>query len=115
MNNLNEDKLQPIVIDFAEMRSKELKEFSYYSMMGSWIKMIIDNMFGTSLSSMGVKVRGTKREVKTFTSAIAKEKKYIQTARDYGLDNPRTYKSKAKLKKAVTAFEKATGLKWPFK
>ena len=83
MNNLNEDKLQPIVIDFAEMRSRDLKEFSYYSMMGSWVKMIIDNMFGT--------------------------------ARDYGLDNPRTYKSKSKLKNAVTAFEKATGLKWPFK
>ena len=105
MNNLNEDKLQPIVIDFAEMRSRDLKEFSYYSMMGSWVKMIIDNMFGTSLSSMGVKVRGTEREVKTFTNAI----------RDYGLDNPRTYKSKSKLKNAVTAFEKATGLKWPFK
>lgn len=115
MNKLNEDKLQPIVIDFAEMRSKQLKEFSYYSMMGAWIKLIIDNMFGSSLSSMNVRVRGTEREVRTFANAVAKEKRYIQTARDHGLDNPRTYKSKALLDNAVKAFEKATGLKWPFK
>jgi hypothetical protein len=114
MQSINEEKLQPIIIDFEELKSKKLNE-SYYSMMGAWIKMIIDNMFGTSFAGLNLQIRGTEREVRSFTNAVASEKKHIQTARDYGLNNPRTYKSRAILSKAVKGFEKATGLKWPFK
>ena len=50
-----------------------------------------------------------------FASAIGNEKKYIDTARKYGLEDPKTYKDKSKLKKATNAFERVTGIKWPFK
>ena len=43
------------------------------------------------------------------------EKKYIDTAKKYGLEDPRTYRDKSKLKKATNSFERITGIKWPFK
>ena len=48
-------------------------------------------------------------------NALGSEARYIKSARDYGLNNPKTFKNKNKLTKAVKGFEKATGLKWPFK
>ena len=114
MQELNEDKLTEIVIDFEEMRSKKLNE-DYWSSFGSRIKLMLDNMFGMGFLGMNVKVRGTPREVKSFEKTFTSEAKYIKTARDYGLDNPRTYKSKSMLDKAVKGFEKVTGLKWPFR
>ena len=33
----------------------------------------------------------------------------------YGLNDPRTFNSKWELDTAVQKFERATGLKWPFK
>tara|TARA_Y100001963_G_scaffold128054_1_gene181998 strand:- start:233 stop:577 length:345 start_codon:yes stop_codon:yes gene_type:complete len=114
MQEVNEDKINEIVIDFQEMKSGTLNE-SYFSSFGSMIKLMLDNVFGTSFSSMNVKLKGTKRETDAFLHTLGKEKKYIQSARDFGLDNPRTYKSKAKLDSSVKGFEKATGLKWPFK
>ena len=114
MERLNEDSLQSLTIDFQELKSKNLNE-GYYAAFGSMIKLLLDNMFGTSLTSMNIRMRGTEREIKSFTNALGNEKRYIQTARDYGLDNPRTYKSKAMLDNAIGGFEKVTGLKWPFK
>tara|TARA_R100000808_G_scaffold16413_1_gene37083 strand:- start:842 stop:1186 length:345 start_codon:yes stop_codon:yes gene_type:complete len=114
MQNLNEDKLEEVVIDFEDLRSNKLNE-DYWSSFGSRIKLVLDNMFGTNFISMNLKVRGTPREIKSFQNALGSEAKYIKTARDYGLDNPRTYKNKAKLDSAVKSFEKVTGLIWPFK
>jgi hypothetical protein len=34
--------------------------------------------------------------------------------KEYGLNDPRTYKSKFKLNKSVRDFERKTKLKWPF-
>ena len=39
----------------------------------------------------------------------------MTSAKKFGLDDPRTYKSKTKLDKAIKDFEKTTGLVWPFK
>ena len=114
MQELNEDKLTEIVIDFEELKSNKLNE-GYYDSFGSAIKLMLDHMFGTSFVSMNVKVRGTPREIRAFQKTLGSEKRYIQSARDYGLDNPRTYKNKSMLDKAAKGFEKATGLKWPFR
>ena len=60
-----------------------------------------------------VKIIGTKGEVKSFIEAMKRETQYLKTARRYGLDDHRTYKKKYKLKRAVSKFERDTGLKWP--
>ena len=46
---------------------------------------------------------------------LGSEARYVKAARDYGLTDPRTFKSKNKLTSAIKGFEKVTGLKWPFK
>tara|TARA_R100000664_G_scaffold3397_1_gene7692 strand:+ start:9170 stop:9517 length:348 start_codon:yes stop_codon:yes gene_type:complete len=113
---INEEKLEPIVIDFAEIRNSELNE-SFLAAFGNWVKLITKRMFdnpGISVPSGGVSVRGTPTEVKSFARALGNEKKYIEVAKRHGLDDPRTISNKAKLKKAINAFERETGIKWPF-
>jgi len=110
--NLNEDKLNKIVIDFNELRKQELNE-SFLAMFGGWVEHILGAMFGNY--SLPVNIRGSKREVESFASALGQEKRYLEAAKRYGLDHPTTYKSRSSLDTAVKGFEKDTGLKWPFK
>jgi len=110
--SLTEDKLNKIVIDFNELRKQELNE-SFLAMFGGWVEHILGAMFGNY--SLPVNIRGSKREVESFASALGREKKYLDAAKRYGLDHPTTYKSRSRLDTAVKGFEKDTGLKWPFK
>lgn len=110
--SLNEDKLVEIVIDFNDLRKKQLNE-SFLAMFGGWVEHILKAMFGGL--DIPVKIRGEEREVQSFATAIASEKRYIDVAKKYGLDHPSTYKSKAQLDAASKSFERETGLKWPFK
>ena len=112
MEDLNEDKLAEIVIDFNELRVEQVSE-SMLATFGVWTKSILKAMFGEI--KIPVSVRGNRRELAAFGNAIGREKIYIDAARKYGLDNPRTYKNKAKLTKAIKDFERKTGLKWPVK
>ena len=114
MENLNEDKIEEYIIDFNELRSGTLDE-GVYSAMGSMVKLAIGAMFGFGFFPAKLKIKGTEREAKAFMTALGSEASYVKAAKDYGLNNPRTYKSKNKLIAAVKGFEKATGLKWPFK
>lgn len=112
MQYLKEDKLTEVVIDFSKLKENRLDE-SFLAMFGYHVKNILQRMFGGE--PFPVKVKGTTGEVSAFAKAIGNEKKYIDTARKYGLEDPRTYKDKAKLKKSTNAFERVTGIKWPFK
>ena len=112
MKRLNEDKLTEIVIDLEELKKNKLNE-SFLAMFGYWIQVIMKRMFGGS--EIPVSVKGNPRDVSAFARAIGNEKSYIDTAKKHGLHDPRTYKSKSLLKKATNAFERVTGIKWPFK
>ena len=114
---LNEDKLDNVVIDFAELRNNQLNE-SFLAAFGNWVKLILNRTFGQGKGSFlgpSVKVRGTRAEVSAFAKALGGEKKYIEAVRKHGLDDPKVTSNKAKLTKAVKAFERTTGIKWPFK
>lgn len=105
--------LTPIIIDLDEMKSGKLEEFNVLQMMGSGIKMLLRQMFGGS--SIPVTVKGSRGDVKSFARALGGEKRYMQAYKKYGLNDPRTYKSRFKLNKSVRDFERKTNLKWPFK
>jgi len=118
--NIQED-LAPIVIDLRGATKSEVNELHWMQslaisapdMLGVWIKSLLGMMFGGS--SVPVTVRGTQSQIKSFANTLQKEKRYIENYHKYGLNNPNTYKSKAKLQDAVGKFERATSLKWPFK
>jgi len=107
-----ESDLVPIVLDLGSSRRGELDE-SFLHMFGSAIQAIMGRMFGGS--AVPVKVKGTKSEIDSFAKVLQREKKYLQTWSDLGLDNPATYKSKFKLDTAIKQFERKTGIKYPIK
>jgi hypothetical protein len=110
---LTEGQLIGITIDFSEIRRKQKHlDESFLVMFGGWVKWLLGKMFdGGSIPGT---IKGSRGEVESFARAMGSEKRYIETAKRYGLDHPTTYKSKAKLSSATKGFEKETGIKWPF-
>jgi hypothetical protein len=110
MQKLKEEELSPIVIDLSS--GNKLDE-SFLRMFGFWTKKILNYMFGGT--GVPVTIKGNKRDVESFAKTIGREKKYMDSIRQYGLDNPKTFKNKSKLERATSDFTRKTGLKWPFK
>ena len=112
---LNEDKIDPIVINLSAMRGNELNE-DFIRVFGNSVRMFLGALLDQDPIKMfkGI-VKGTPTEVNSFARTIGSEKRYIDVARKYGLDDPRTASNKAKLAKSIASFERETGIKWPFK
>jgi hypothetical protein len=110
LKKLNEDKLEPIIIDLTN--GNNLNE-SWYRMFGTWIKLFLGHMF--NLNRYNFKVKGTRKQLDSFAKTLKAEKRYMDAFKKAGLNNPRTIKNKSLLNKAVSKFEKATGIKWPLK
>jgi len=108
---MNKNDLSPIVIDFNQ--KKQLQEFSIVRFLGVNIKAILKSLF--SGIEIPVTVRGSKRDVNSFINTLSGEKRYIDSLRKYGLDNPSTYRDKQMLDSSISQFERQTGIKWPFK
>lgn len=106
------EDMVPYVIDLGASRRGNLDE-SFLTMFGGAVEMMLKRMFGGS--SVPVMIKGTKNQVDSFGRALSGEKKYLEAAKKYGLDDPRTFKNKGKLDKSIAEFERETGLKWPFK
>ena len=107
-----ENELQEYEIDLNAASMGEVNE-SYLRMFGTAIKGIMNSLFGGG--SIPVTVKGNQTQVRDFAKVLGKEKKYLDTYRKFGLDNPRTYRSRYALDSAVKKFERSTGIKWPFK
>tara|TARA_Y100001973_G_C5146586_1_gene305725 strand:- start:287 stop:631 length:345 start_codon:yes stop_codon:yes gene_type:complete len=111
---INEDNLAPVIIDLNIKSKGEVTE-SFLSILGHGIKTILRRMFWEDYGiPSNVKVRGTSSQLSAFRNAITREKKYLDAISDYGLNDPKTYRSRAMLDSAVNKFERKTGLKWPF-
>lgn len=113
MESLNEGEIVEVIIDLEELKKNDQLNESFLRMMGFWVEKIIKHMFGMPYISGGI--RGKPADIKAFARAVGNEKKYIEAAQQYGLNDPKTYKQKSKLTKAISSFEKKTGIKWPFK
>jgi len=88
---------------------------SFLRMFGTAVQMILRRMFGQDVYIPPVSITGDHNQVETFTKALAGEKKYFDSYVKYGLNDPRTYRNKYELQSAITNFERATNIKWPFK
>ena len=106
------DKLTPIVIDLNKAKENRLDE-SFLRMFGWAVKKLLKAVLGDV--SIPVHLKGNPSDVRSFVGALGAEKKYIQDYKKFGLNNPRTYRSRSALNSAVTGFERKTGIKWPFK
>jgi len=112
MSEFRENEIVPIEIDLTAGRNGEVNEIFLQS-FGWAIKQILQAMFGGS--SIPVNIKGSKREISAFAKTLGREKKYMKSVAKFGLDDPRVFKDKYKLRKAVAGFERATGIKYPFR
>src|SRR3990167_10677782 len=94
------------------LNNKQLDE-TMARAFGYAISSLIKHMF--SGQSIPVSIKGTKQQVSSFSNTINREKDYIEAYKKYGLDNPLTFSNKGKLDKAITQFERHTGIEWPIK
>ena len=113
------DKTTEIVIDFAKIIGSEtnLQEDSLdleqsQTKFGNDVKQILQRMFG--MSNMPVSVQGTREQISSFSKVLAQEKQYIESARNLGLEDPRTVMKKSKVEQAANEFRRNTGVEWPF-
>jgi len=106
------DKLLPSVINLNVKKHGKLNE-SFLAMFGGALEMILKRMFTGAESP--IKVRGTPSQISSFSDALAKEKRYMESFMQYGLGDPRSFSSRHELEQAVAGFERETGIVWPFK
>jgi hypothetical protein len=110
MSDTNE--ITPIEIDLGAARKGQMNEI-FLRMFGSAIQAILSRMFGGG--TIPVKIKGNKQEISAFAKTLGRDKKYMKSVAKYGLSDPRVYKDKFKLRKAIAGFERTTGIKYPFK
>ena len=111
LEKLNQKYKKYKIID--EISGTDTLTESWLVQFGAAIEMIIQRLFGWSTGQ--VLVRGTRREVSDFANVMGKQKKYMEKAKELGLDDPKIVKDKIKFEKAIKAFEKSTGIKFPFR
>jgi hypothetical protein len=62
-----------------------------------------------------LKLSGTQGQIDSFMKVLSREKRYMDSYRRNGLNDPATLNSRHSLNLAVRRFESETGLRWPFK
>ena len=107
---------QELNIDLNAVEGGSINELSYLTHLGAKIELMIKLMFGSQgLSRLAGRVSGTKRQVNSFLKALKGEKRYANAYIKHGLGDTRTLNNRYRLEKAISAFEKETGIKWPLK
>jgi len=61
-----------------------------------------------------INITGTTTQIDSFSKALAREKRYMDSYLNHGLNDARTLNSRHKLADAVKKFENETGIRWPF-
>ena len=100
------------VLDLTKFRGNQLNE-NILHVFAAWIEYLLSKMFKGR--RVPVRVKGNRIEIERFTDALVNEKRYLDFIKKYGLDDPMTYKQKAKLDVAIKRFEREAGINWPIR
>ncbi len=92
---------------------KPLNERVYSKFAGQVRSMLLDLYFGGI--DIPLRLMGSTSQVESFMKALGREKRYMDSYIKHGLDDTRTMMNKRDLDRAVSGFERETGLRWPFK
>ena len=109
---MKHDKLDEVVFDLGVARKGRLNE-NILHVFAAWIQYLLSKMYKGR--RIPVRVRGNRIEVERFTDALVNEKRYMDYIKKYGLDDPMTYKQKAKLDVAIKRFEREARINWPIR
>ena len=104
------DDLVPIEIDLnvdpAQLDESWLVTFGYLT------KTLLKYMFGGG--SAPANIRGTSSQIEAFANALGREKRYMDSFLRHGINDERTLYNRSRLNQSVAAFERETGLRWPY-
>lgn len=100
--------MDKFVFDFTN--KNKLTE-GFIRTFGITLKGLLRKMFGGE--KVPIIVKGSPKEIRAFARALVREKDYYKVYQKYGLNDPKTYRSKYRLKRAIYDFERKTGIKWP--
>ena len=98
-------------LDLSEFKGK-LNE-NILHVFAAWIEYLLSKMFKGR--RIPVRVRGNKIEIERFVDALVNEKRYMDFIKECGLDDPMTYKQKARLDVAIKRFEREAKINWPIR
>tara|TARA_B100000287_G_scaffold410618_1_gene439251 strand:- start:327 stop:701 length:375 start_codon:yes stop_codon:yes gene_type:complete len=98
--------------EFDFSKTNILRE-GFIGTFGITLKQLLKKMFGGE--KVPIIVKGKPKEIRAFAKALVREKDYYSVYKKYGLNDPRTYRSKYRLKRAIHDFERKTRIKWPLK
>lgn len=104
---MSEDK---IVIDLSDRSLNErlYSDFSYK------VNRLLLDLYDAGVD-INPTIRGTQAQIESFFKALRSEKRYMDSYIRHGLGDSRTMTNRRDLDRAVSGFEKETGLRWPFK
>lgn len=85
----------------------------FMATFGITLKQLLKKMFGGE--KVPIIVKGTPKQIRAFAKALVHEKDHYKIYKKYGLDDPRTYRSRYRLRRAIHDFERKSGIKWPLK
>jgi len=109
----DEKDLVPIVLDFSKARNEEGKlDEGWWLMFGGLMRWLMPALYKGSV--LPLKIKGSSSEIESFADALSRERKYLESWKENGLDNPVTYRNRGMLDTAISKFSRVTGLKWPF-
>lgn len=108
-------EIDNIEIDLT--KGSQLNEFYNAVVMGEQIKQMLWLMFGSNstLNPFSGVIKGTPQQIKRFAGALGAEKRYMDSFNRNGLNSSQTFRSRVTLDRAVSNFERDTGIPWPFK
>ena len=85
----------------------------FMATFGITLKQLLKKMFGGE--KVPIIVKGSPKQIRAFAKALVHEKDYYKVYKKYGLNNPKTYRSRYRLRRAIHDFERKSGIKWPLK
>jgi hypothetical protein len=101
---------EKIIID---LNSKMLNE-KLYTQFSYKVNRLLLDLFDSGIE-ISPTIRGTQAQIESFFKALRGEKRYMDSYINNGLSDSRTMMNKRDLERAVSNFERETGLRWPFK
>ena len=108
------DELVRTVIDLNAKATPELAEGGYYSQFSLKVNDALLGLYYAGISQP-LSLKGTPTQIESFTKALSREKKYMDSYLENGLNDSRTLNNRHNLMDAVKRFEQETGLRWPYK
>ena len=116
--------LSDITINLDQAKANALNE-TYASQFANQIKFLLrylsaprqymPTFVGASRATPAISITGTRGDLASFSNVIKGEKRYMDSYLKHGLSDSRVLNDKHALEKAIYAFERETGLKWPLK